>query len=62
MDRLGARAPGDVEDLLDAQVVLGRGALAEVVGLIGAGDVRGVAVELGVDGDAGDARAPPGRA
>ena len=46
----------DVEDLLDVQVVLGRRAVAEVVGLAGARDVRRVAVELGVDGDARDAQ------
>ena len=55
VDRLGARAAGDIEDLLDAQVVLGGGPVAEVVGLVGALDVGRVAVELGVDGDAGDA-------
>ena len=40
MDGLGARAPGRVEDLLDAQVVLGGRAVAEVVGLVGARDVQ----------------------
>ena len=55
VDRLGAGAAGDIEDLLDVQVVLGGRALAEVVGLVGARDVGRVAVELGVDGDARDA-------
>ena len=55
VDRLGARALGDVEDLLDAQVVLRGRPLAEVVGLVGALDVQRVAVELGVDGDERDA-------
>ena len=57
VDRLARpRAPRDVEDLLDAQVVLRGGPAAEVVGLVGARDVRRVAVELGVDGDARDAQ------
>ncbi len=51
VDRLGTRASGDVEDLLDAQVVLRRRALAEVVSLVGALDVQCVAVELGVHRD-----------
>ena len=55
VDRLGARALGDVEDLLDAEVVLGGGSVAEVVGLGGALDVGRVAVDLRVHGDAGDA-------
>ena len=62
VDRLGARALRDVEDLLDAQVVLRGRAVAEVVGLVGALDVRRVAVELGVDGDARDRPAPRARA
>src|SRR4029077_16233945 len=48
VDRLRARAHGHVEDLLDRQVVLARGPLAEVVRLRRALYVRRVAVELGV--------------
>ncbi len=56
MDRLGAGARRHVEDLLDAQVVVRRRAVAEVVSLVGTLDVRSVAVELRVHGDAGDAQ------
>ena len=49
MDRLRARPPGDLDDLLDVQVVLCRRAGAEVVGLPGARHVARLAVELRVD-------------
>ena len=37
------------------QVALGGGLTAQRVGLVGEADVEGVAVEIGVDGDGGDA-------
>ena len=55
VDRLGARLAGDLEDLLDVQVALGRRGAAQEVGLGRAADVQGVAVDLGVDGHRGDA-------
>jgi hypothetical protein len=55
VDGLRARLAGHVEDPLDVQVALRGGRPAEQVGLAGARDVRRVAVQLGVDGDRGDA-------
>ena len=55
MDRLGARALGDVEDLLHVQVVIGRRPVAEVERLLGARHVQRVAVQLGVHRHGGDA-------
>ena len=55
MDRLGARLLRDLEDLLDHEVALGRRAGADQEGLVGLLRVQRVAVELGVDGNAGDA-------
>ena len=54
MHRLGARAAHDVQHTLDVEVAVGGQRAAEQVRLAGAGDVRGVAVELGVDGDRRD--------
>ena len=54
VDGLGARLAHDLEDPLDVQIRLGRLGRTQEVGLTGAGDVRRVAVELGVDGDRGD--------
>ena len=55
VDRLGAGLLRHLEDLLDHEVALGGRAGAEQVRLIGAPDVRRVAIGLGVDGHAGDA-------
>ena len=52
---LGAGLLDDLEDPLDVEVALGGRRAAEQVGLVGALDVQRVAVELGVDGDGGDA-------
>ena len=49
MDRLGARAPRHVEDLLHVQVGFRRWPRPQVVGLAGARGVRPVAIELRVD-------------
>src|SRR6185437_2774720 len=54
VDRLGARALGRGEDLLDAEVVLRGRTVAQVVGLVRALDVRRVAVQLRIDGHARD--------
>ena len=35
MDRLGARLLGDLDDLLDVEIALGRRGRAEQVGLVG---------------------------
>ena len=57
---VGAAALDDVEDGLGVEVALGRGLAAERVGLVGEADVQGVAVEVGVHGDGGDAELPAG--
>ena len=55
VDRVGTGLPGGVDDLVDDEVgVAGRGA-AEGERLVGGAHVQGVAVGLGVDGDAGQA-------
>ena len=55
VDGVGAAARDRVEDGLGVEVALGRGLAAEGVGLVGEADVQGVAVEVGVHGDGGDA-------
>ena len=55
VDRLGAGLLGDLEDLVHREVALGGRAGAEQVRLVGAPDVRRVAIGLGVDRHAGDA-------
>ncbi len=55
MHAVGAAALDGVEDLLGLQIAVGRGLAPEGVGLVGESDVEGVAVELAVDGDRGDA-------
>ena len=52
---VGAALADRVEDRLGVEVALGRGLAAERVRLVGVAHVRGVAVELGVDGDGRDA-------
>jgi hypothetical protein len=52
---VGAGARGDVEQLVDDEVGVARGAAVQRVGLVGDPDVQGVAVLVGVDGDAADA-------
>src|ERR1019366_5885782 len=52
---VGAVAAGGVEDAVDAEVAFGRGAGADVGGLVGHADVEGGAVGVGEDSDAGDA-------
>ena len=49
MDGLGAGAPRCIEDLFDVEVALGCGRRPEQHRFIGAADVRGVRVRLGVD-------------
>ena len=58
--RLGAAALDRVEDGVGVEVALGRGLPAERVGLVGVADVERVTVELGVDGDRGDAELAAG--
>ena len=55
VDRLGPRLLGRVDDLDDVQVALGGGRRADQEGLVGLAHVRGVAVDLRVDGDRSDA-------
>ena len=62
MDRLGAGLLGDLEDLVDDEIALGGRSGAEQVRLVGALDVGGVAVELGVDGDGADSQLLAARA
>ena len=50
VDGLGAGLLGHLQDLVHVQVALGRRAAAQQVRLVGALDVGGVAVGLGVDG------------
>ena len=60
MNRFGAAAVQDGADGLGVEVALGRGAAAQGVGLVGQPDVKGVPVQLGVDGDGADAQLPAG--
>ena len=57
---LGAALLDRVEDGVGVEVALGRGLAAERVRLVGVADVQRVAVELGVDGDGGDAELAAG--
>jgi hypothetical protein len=54
VDGLGAGVLGYLEDLLDIQVTLRRGGGAEQKGLVGMPGVRGVALDLRVDGNGAD--------
>src|SRR5262249_49361416 len=49
VDRLGARLPRDLEDLVAAQIAFAGGGGADGVGLLGLRDVVGPAVRLAVD-------------
>jgi hypothetical protein len=60
VDAVGAALLDGVEDGLGVQVALGRRLAAEGVRLVGHSDVQGFAVELGVDGDGGDAHLAAG--
>ena len=55
MHGVGTGSLGDVDDLGDVEVGLGRAGAAEGEGLVGHLDVQGVAVRVGVDGDGGEA-------
>ena len=54
MDRLGAGLLRGLDDLGDVEVALGRHRRADQEGLVGLAHVRGVAVDLRVDGDRAD--------
>ena len=54
VDRLGAGLLRRLDDLLDVEVALGRDRRADQEGLVGLAHVRGVAVDLRVDGDRAD--------
>jgi hypothetical protein len=51
---VGAGPTGDVEQLRDVEVGVGRAHAVERVRLVGEADVQGFAVRVGVDGDGGD--------
>src|SRR4029077_6335407 len=53
---VGARLADRVDDRVGVEVTLGRGLAAEGVRLVGVARVRGVAIEVGVDRDGGDAK------
>ena len=55
VDGVGAGVGGDLDDLGDVEVGLGRGRAAEGVGLVGEADEEGVAVRVGVHRDGADA-------
>src|SRR5262245_60534125 len=55
MNRIGVRAPGGVDDLVDAEVALGRGGGADGVCLVSGAYVEARAIDVAVDGDRGDA-------
>ena len=57
---VGAALADRVEDRLGVDVALGSGLPAERVRLVRESDVEGVAIELGVDGDRGDAHLASG--
>ena len=60
VDAVGPALLDGVEDGLGVQVALGRRLAAEGVRLVGHPDVQGFAVEVGVDGDGGDAHLAAG--
>src|SRR5205814_9016007 len=53
---VGAALLDRVEDRVGVEVALAGRLPAEGVGLVGEADVQGVAVEVGVDGNAGDTK------
>ena len=55
VDPVGAGLLGDLDQLVDAQVRLGRGVAAERVRLVGLPHVQRVPVGIGIDGDGGEA-------
>ena len=55
VDGLGAALLDRAEDGVGVEVALGCGLAAEGVGLVGVADVQRITVEVGVDGDGGDA-------
>ncbi len=54
MDGVCAGLLGDLEDLRRVQIALGGDGRADEEGLVGEGQPRGAAVDLGVDRDRGD--------
>jgi hypothetical protein len=54
--RVGAAAGGDVEQLVDAQIAVGRGVATQRERLVGQPGGQAVAVAVGIDGDAGETR------
>ncbi len=60
MDRVGSASNEHVQDELGGEVALRRRLAAEGVGLVGKTDMESVVVELGVDGDRGDAELAAG--
>lgn len=55
MDRVGAGTSDHLQQLLGVDVTLGSGLAAESEGLVRQADVQGLPVEVGIDGDGGDA-------
>ena len=55
VDSVGVRLLDDLEQLVDVEIALGGGPRPEQIRLVSPLDVDRVAVELGVDGDSGDA-------
>jgi hypothetical protein len=60
MDRLGAGAPGGVEDFVGDQIGFAGSGRAEQHGFVGEADMAGVGIGLGIDGDRADAHAAGG--
>ncbi len=54
MDGLGTRTFGDLDDLVHPKIRLGRRRRADGVRFVGLTDVERRAVDIGIDGDAGD--------
>ena len=55
MDGVGPPLAGGLDDVADVEVAVRRRRFADVVRLVGEAEVEGVAVDLGVDGNRGDA-------
>ena len=55
MDRLSARAPGDIQDFVYPEVRFRRRGGADRISLIGLADVERATIDIGVNGDRGDA-------
>ena len=60
VDGVGARGVGGGDDVVGAEIAVAGGGEADVVGFVGEGNVEGVLVGVGIDGDGAQAHAAGG--